>query len=338
LQEKVREMHHNIQIKLAETPTGTPEPKHFDVHKETMPDIKDGEFLSKTLYLSLDPYMRGQIAGRHISGSVNPGDILRGEAICEVVNSKHPEFAIGDIVSYFAGWQQFSVSDGQQVSKIDPRISPPSLALGILGMPGLTAYAGLIDLGEPKEGDVLVVSSATGGVGSMVGQIGKVKGCQVVGIAGSAEKCKWAVENAGFDVCLNYREEDLPSALDKSCPDGVDIYFDNVGGNILETVMERLSLSARVVLCGLMAQYNLEERLPGTNPSNIIRSRATVRGMVVYDHFHKQKDFVEDVLNWLDDGLITYREDVTEGIENAPESFCRLMKGQNFGKTIIKVA
>ena len=331
-------MHHNIQIKLAETPTGTPEPKHFDVHKETMPDIKDGEFLSKTLYLSLDPYMRGQIAGRHISGSVNPGDILRGEAICEVVNSKHPEFAIGDIVSYFAGWQQFSVSDGQQVSKIDPRISPPSLALGILGMPGLTAYAGLIDLGEPKEGDVLVVSSATGGVGSMVGQIGKVKGCQVVGIAGSAENCKWAVENAGFDVCLNYREEDLPSALDKSCPDGIDIYFDNVGGNILETVMERLSLSARVVLCGLMAQYNLEERLPGTNPSNIIRSRATVRGMVVYDHFHKQKDFVEDVLNWLDDGLITYREDVTEGIENAPESFCRLMKGQNFGKTIIKVA
>lgn len=331
-------MHHNIQIKLAETPTGTPEPKHFDVHKETMPDIKDGEFLSKTLYLSLDPYMRGQIAGRHISGSVNPGDILRGEAICEVVNSKHPEFAIGDIVSYFAGWQQFCISDGQQVSKIDPRISPPSLALGILGMPGLTAYAGLIDLGEPKEGDVLVVSSATGGVGSMVGQIGKVKGCQVVGIAGSAEKCKWAVENAGFDVCLNYREEDLPSALDKSCPDGIDIYFDNVGGNILETVMERLSLSARVVLCGLMAQYNLEERLPGTNPSNIIRSRATVRGMVVYDHFHKQKDFVEDVLNWLDDGLITYREDVTEGIENAPESFCRLMKGQNFGKTIIKVA
>lgn len=331
-------MHHNIQIKLAETPTGTPEPKHFDVHKETMPDIKDGEFLSKTLYLSLDPYMRGQIAGRHISGRVNPGDILRGEAICEVVNSKHPEFAIGDIVSYFAGWQQFSVSDGQQVSKIDPRITPPSLALGILGMPGLTAYAGLIDLGEPKEGDVLVVSSATGGVGSMVGQIGKVKGCRVVGIAGSAEKCKWAVENAGFDVCLNYREEDLPSALDKSCPDGVDIYFDNVGGNILETVMERLSLGARVVLCGLMAQYNLEERLPGTNPSNIIRSRATVRGMVVYDHFHKQKDFVEDVLNWLDDGLITYREDVTEGIENAPESFCRLMKGQNFGKTIIKVA
>ena len=331
-------MHHNIQIKLAETPTGTPEPKHFDVHKETMPDIKDGEFLSKTLYLSLDPYMRGQIAGRHISGSVNPGDILRGETICEVVNSKHPEFAIGDIVSYFAGWQQFSVSDGQQVSKIDPRISPPSLALGILGMPGLTAYAGLIDLGEPKEGDVLVVSSATGGVGSMVGQIGKVKGCHVVGIAGSAEKCKWAVENAGFDVCLNYREEDLPLALDKSCPDGVDIYFDNVGGNILETVMERLSLSARVVLCGLMAQYNLEERLPGTNPSNIIRSRATVRGMVVYDHFHKQKDFVEDVLNWLDDGLITYREDVTEGIENSPESFCRLMKGQNFGKTIIKVA
>ena len=171
----------------------------------------------------------------------------------------------------------------------------------------------------------------------MVGQIGKVKGCHVVGIAGSAEKCKWAVENAGFDVCLNYREEDLPLALDKSCPDGVDIYFDNVGGNILETVMERLSLGARVVLCGLMAQYNLEERLPGTNPSNIIRSRATVRGMVVYDHFHKQKDFVGDVLNWLDDGLITYREDVTEGIENAPESFCRLMKGQNFGKTIIKV-
>ena len=205
-------------------------------------------------------------------------------------------------------------------------------------MPGLTAYAGLIDLGEPKAGDVLVVSAATGGVGSMVGQIGKIKGCRVVGIAGSAEKCKWAVENANFDVCLNYREDDLPTALDKACPDGIDIYFDNVGGDILETVMEKLSLGARVILCGLMAQYNQDERLPGTNPANIIRSRATVRGMVVYDHFHKQKDFVEDVLNWLDDGLITYREDVTEGIENAPESFCRLMKGQNFGKTIIKIA
>ncbi len=282
--------------------------------------------------------MRGQIAGRHISGRVDPGDILRGEAICEVIDTKHPEFAVGDIVSYFSGWQKFSKSDGQQVSKIDSRITPSSLALGILGMPGLTAYAGLIDLGEPKAGDVLVISAATGGVGSMVGQIGKIKGCRVVGIAGSAEKCKWAVENANFDACLNYREDDLPSALDKACPEGIDIYFDNVGGDILETVMEKLSMGARVILCGLMAQYNQDERLPGTNPANIIRSQATVRGMVVYDHFHKQKDFVEDVLKWLDDGLITYREDVTEGIENAPESFCRLMKGQNFGKTIIKVA
>ena len=328
----------NTQIKLVETPTGTPEPKHFAIHNEAIPDIENGEFLTKTLYLSLDPYMRGQIAGRHISGRVDPGDILRGETICEVIDTKNPEFAVGDIVSYFAGWQKFSKSDGQQVSKIDSRITPSSLALGILGMPGLTAYAGLIDLGEPKAGDVLVVSAATGGVGSMVGQIGKIKGCRVVGIAGSAEKCKWAVENANFDVCLNYRENDLPTALDKACPDGIDIYFDNVGGDILETVMEKLSLGARVILCGLMAQYNQDERLPGTNPANIIRSRATVRGMVVYDHFHKQKDFVEDVLNWLDDGLITYREDVTEGIENAPESFCRLMKGQNFGKTIIKVS
>lgn len=328
----------NKQIVLRSRPEGTPSASDFELKDASIPEPAAGEFLCRNLYLSLDPYMRGQMSGRHISGVINPGELMRGETIGEVLQSNDPDFSKGDLVAFQGGWQQYAVSRAEDARKIDPRIEPPSLALGIFGMPGLTAFAGTAYLAEPKEGDVLVVSSASGAVGSMVGQIGRIKGCRVIGIAGSDEKCNWVTDKAGFDACINYKTEDLPEALDRLCPDGIDIYFDNVGGDTLEAVIWRLAIGARVVLCGLMSQYNLSEMPPGPNPGAIIRARATVRGLVVYDHEDKRAEFVENALGWIADDKIAYNEEVTEGIENAPEAFERLMSGRNFGKTIIKIA
>lgn len=327
----------NTQIFLKKRPAHIPEPQHFGIREVDMPAPQAGEALCKIHYLSLDPYMRGQISGRHITGTVHEGDTLLGQTIGEVIESKHDDYKIGDMLCFHGGWQSYALCNGTQTSLVDPRIQPASLALGILGMPGLTAYAGLLDLGEPKKGDVLVVSAATGGVGSMVGQIGRIHGCRVIGIAGSAEKCQWAVEQAGFAACIDYHKENVAERIDALCPDGVNIYFDNVGGDILEAVIWRLAVGARVVLCGLMAQYNDDKLPPGPNPGAIIKARAHVRGLVVYDHVHRQADFVSDVLNWLADGSISYKEDISEGLAQAPESFCRLMRGSNFGKTIIKL-
>ena len=330
----------NKQIHLKTRPEGVPQADHFEVITTDIPTPGDGEALCRIRYLSLDPYMRGQISGRHISGVVNPGDLLMAETVGEIVESNNSDLAVGDLLTFRGGWQQYALATGtigSDVHAVDPRIDPPSLALGILGMPGLTAYAGLLYLGEPKEGDTLMVSASSGPVGSMVGQIGRIKGCRVIGIAGSDEKCRWCVEEAGFEACINYKTENLADAIDRHCPDGVNVYFDNVGGDTLEAVIWRLALGARVVLCGLSSQYNTAEMPPGPNPGSIIRARATVRGLVVYDHQDKKPAMLEDVLSWLQAGEIKFREDVTEGIENAPEAFARLMSGKNFGKTIVKV-
>jgi NADPH-dependent curcumin reductase CurA len=205
-------------------------------------------------------------------------------------------------------------------------------------MPGLTAYAGLKCLAEIKASDVVVVSAASGAVGSMVGQIAKIHGCHVVGIAGSDDKCNWLIQNAGYDGSINYKTESLTDAIKRECQDGIDVYFDNVGGEMLDTAMWNLAIGARVVLCGLMAQYNTDVIPPGPNPASIIKARATVRGMVVYDHFNRQQEFLDYAIPWLKEGKIKFREDITEGLENAPNAFERLMSGQNFGKTIIKVS
>ena len=226
---------------------------------------------------------------------------------------------------------------GDDARKLDASVDPASLFLGILGMPGLTAYAGLLRLGEPKAGDVVVVSAATGAVGSMVAQIAKIKGCTVVGVAGSPEKCAWATDVAGMDHCINYKTDDLRAALKQACPNGVDVYFDNVGGDMLQAVMEQLAIGARVVLCGLMSQYNTTEMPPGPNPAFIIKARATVRGMVVYDHEDLRDEFVREAAGWLREGRIKYLEDVAEGIEATPEAFSRLMQGKNHGKAIVKL-
>ena len=331
-------MTNNLQILLRRQCEGEPSADDFEVVESPLPEMQDDAVRCETLYLSLDPYLRGRISGRHLSGAIQPGELMAGEAISRVLESAHPDFAPGDLVAAHSGWQAMSVVKGDEARKIPTDIEPASLFLGILGMPGLTAYAGLLRLGEPQEGDVVVVSAASGAVGSMVGQIAKIKGCAVVGIAGSAEKCAWVTDVAGMDHCINYKTEDLRDSLKAACPNGIDVYFDNVGGEMLQAVMEQLALGARIVLCGLMSQYNVDEMPPGPNPAWIIRARATVRGMVVYDHEDLREQFYKDAAQWLKDGQLHYIEDVTVGLENAPDAFARLMQGKNHGKAIVKAA
>jgi len=330
-------MTNNQQILLRRKCDGEPTADDFELVEVNAPQSAEGKVLCETIYLSLDPYLRGRISGRHLSGAIQPGELMSGEAVSRVTESRHPDYSPGDLIAAHSGWQSHSVVDGDQARKIDATVDPSSLFLGILGMPGLTAYAGLLRLGQPVAGDVVVVSAASGAVGSMVGQIAKIKGCTVVGVAGSREKCAWVTDVAGMDHCINYKTEDLREGLQRCCPDGIDVYFDNVGGDMLQAVMERLSLGARVVLCGLMSQYNVDEMPPGPNPGWIIKARATVRGMVVYDHEDLREKFVAETAAWLQEGRINYIEDVTVGLKNAPEAFSRLMRGQNHGKAIVQV-
>jgi len=325
------------QVILKSRPEAVPTEEHFAVQDAELPSVADGEVLTRNHFLSLDPYMRSQIAGRHISGAMNEGDVLFGETVSEVLESKHADYKAGDRILVQGGWQTHSVLAPNGARALDPRIDPASLALGILGMPGLTAYAGLKYLGEPKEGDVVVVSAASGAVGSMVGQFAKALGCRVIGIAGADHKCAWLKDTAGFDDCINYKTESVADGIDRLCPDGVDVYFDNVGGETLDAVMWRLAIGARVILCGLMAQLNSLERPTGPNPATIIKARATVRGLVVYDHWGKMGEMLDTFLPLIADGKMHYIEDVSEGIDAAPAAFARLMVGQNFGKTIIKL-
>lgn len=330
-------MTENTQILLKRRCEGVPVAGDFEVTTAETASPADGELLCDTIYLSLDPYLRGRISGRHMSGSVSPGELMPGEAISRVVESRHAEFSSGDIVAAHTGWQAHPVVSAASVRCIDPAVGPLSTFLGILGMPGLTAYAGLLRLGEPKQGDTVLVSAASGAVGSLVGQIAKIKGCRVVGIAGAPEKCSWVTDVAGFDDVVSYKTGDLREGLDRACPDGIDVYFDNVGGDTLQAAMERLSLGARVILCGLMAQYNTDEMPPGPNPAFIIKARATVRGMVVYDHEDLRPEMVEKVSQWLREGKIQYLEDRTTGLANAPEAFSQLMQGNNVGKALVVV-
>ena len=327
----------NTQVLLRRQSQGIPDPDDFEIVTTEAPVANDGELLTETIYLSLDPYLRGKISGRHMSGSVSPGDLMAGEAISRVLESNHPDFQAGDIIAAHSGWQSLNAVAADSARKIDPEVGPLSTFLGILGMPGLTAYAGLLRLGEPQAGDTVLVSAASGAVGSLVGQIAKIKGCRVVGVAGAAEKCAWVTDVAGFDDVVSYKTGDLREGLDRICPDGIDVYFDNVGGDMLQAAMERLALNARVVLCGLMAQYNTTEMPPGPNPAFTIKARATVRGMVVYDHEDLRQKMVDDVSQWLRDGKIHYLEDRTNGLENAPHAFSQLMQGNNVGKAIVVV-
>ena len=328
----------NTRILLKQRSRGIPREQDFELVNVAADSPAAGELRGETLYLSLDPYLRGKISGRHLSGAVNEGGLMAGEALSRVVESKSDKFKEGDIIAAHSGWQSRPVINADSTRAVNPELGPLSTLLGILGMPGLTAYAGMTRLAELKPADVVVVSAASGPVGSMVGQIAKQRGCHVVGIAGSNEKCRWVVEQAGFDNCINYREEALRDGLKRTCPGGIDVYFDNVGGDVLQANMEQLALGARVILCGLMAQYNANEMPPGPNPAFTIKARATVRGLVVYDHEDLRPEFEQQVSAWLKQGKIKYKEDMVEGLEAAPGLFCRLMRGENFGKAVVKVA
>jgi len=329
---------------LASRPSGKPSVDNFRLEEVAVPTPGQGQILLKTRYLSLDPYMRGRMAaGESYADRVELGDVMVGGTVAEVVVSNNAAFAVGDLVTAMSGWQEYQVSDGQGVMKLDPRIQPMSYALGVLGMPGLTAYVGLLDLGEPKPGETVVLAASTGAVGSVVGQIAKIKGCRVVGIAGAAEKCAYAVEELGYDACVSHYDDNMAEQLAAQCPDGIDVYFENVGGSSWEAVMPLLNDFARIPVCGLIAHYNQTELPPGPDRMSVLQSMILVRrikmqGFIVSDHFDRVPDFVNDVGGWVASGKIKYREDVVNGLENAPEAFLGLFSGANFGKLVVKVS
>jgi NADPH-dependent curcumin reductase CurA len=330
----------NRRILFARVPQGLPVPADFGQDTVEVPSPAAGQFLSRTLWLSLDPFLRNVMKGHALYGvALRPGDPMHGETVAQVVESRHPGFAAGDCVVVKNGWQEFALSDGQGVRKVDPAAAPLTTALGVLGMPGLTGYAGLVYLGEPRPGQTVLVSAATGPVGSTAGQLARLMGARAVGIAGSDEKCRYAVEELGYEACLNYRAVDLRAAIKAACPDGVDVYFDNVGGDVLVAAIANLALNARIVLCGMPAAYSLDAP-PAHGPwlGPVVGARATIKGLVVYDHFHRMGEMQKVIGRWIREGKFRYREDVTDGLEHAPEAFCRLMRGENFGKSLVRVS
>jgi NADPH-dependent curcumin reductase CurA len=327
----------NRQIVLKRRPVGAPRPDDFELVETPMPGPADGEILCRTIYLSLDPYMRGRISGvKSYARGVDPGELMVGGTVGEVVESKHPGFAKGDLVAGRDGWQAYGLSDGAGVRKLDPRQAPISTALGVLGMPGMTAYVGLLDFGRPKSGETVVVSAASGAVGSAVGQIAKIEGCRAVGIAGGKAKCDYVVGELGLDACVDYKAGDVSIALAKACPNGVDVYFDNVGGDILKAVLRLVNPHARVPLCGLISQYNAPEPPPGPNWGALLVNRVMVKGFIISDHLDRMPDFLRDGTAWVREGRLKYREDIVVGLENAPAAFIGLLEGKNFGKLIVK--
>ena len=326
------------RVTLKSRPVGAPKPSDFEVVEAPLPAPKDGEMLSRTVYLSLDPYMRGRISGvKSYAKGVDPGELMVGGTVSEVLESKHQHFKPGDYVQGYDGWQTHAISNGAGVRKLDPSHAPISTALGVLGMPGMTAYVGLLDIGQPKAGETVVVSAASGAVGAVVGQIAKLKGCRAVGIAGSKDKCEYVVNELGFDACVNYKTDALVPALQAACPKGVDVYFENVGGEITEAVMQLLNPFSRIPLCGLISMYNATSPAPGPSWRYLLTNRVLVKGFIVSDHLDRMPAFLADVSKWVREGTLKFREDIVEGLENAPTAFIGLLQGKNFGKMLVRV-
>jgi NADPH-dependent curcumin reductase CurA len=330
---------------LASRPVGEPKPENFRLEDYPVPKPGSGEVLLRTVWLSLDPYMRGRMSDApSYAPPVGIGQAMVAGTICEIAATNNPDFAIGDLVSAYAGWQTHAVSDGKGLRKIDPKLAPPSAFLGVLGMPGLTAYAGLLEIGKPQPGETVVVAAASGPVGSMVGQIAKIKGARAVGIAGGPKKCAFVKNDLKFADCLDHRAPDFAQALAAACPKGIDVYFENVGGAVLEAVVPLLNPFARVPVCGLVSTYNATELLqpaPNRLPlmmRAVLTKRLTLRGFIVSDFFAKQPEFLREATTWLKEGRITYCEDIVDGLENAPGALIGLLKGENFGKVVVRVA
>lgn len=334
----------NRQIVLAARPSGAPTAENFDLLETDVPAAGPGQMLLKTLYLSLDPYMRGRMNdGPSYAEPVAVGGVMTAGTVCEVVESHLEGYQAGDIVLAGSGWQDYALSDGEAVRKLDPEAGPLSYALGVLGMPGFTAYIGLLQIGQPKAGETVVVSAASGAVGSVVGQIARLKGCRVVGVAGSKEKCDYVTSDLGFDVCLNYKDADFPEQLAAACPKGVDIYYENVGGKVFQAVLPLLNTWARIPVCGMIAHYNATALPEGPDKTpllmrNILTKRLLVRGFIIFDHYADFPAFFDEMSNWLKEGAVRYREDMVEGLEAAPEAFMGLLEGGNFGKLVVRVA
>jgi hypothetical protein len=336
--------HTGTRILLAARPVGEPKEADFRIEDMPVPTPGAGQMLLRTLWLSLDPYMRGRMSDApSYAAPVAIGQVMEGRTVSEVVSSSLDGFAKGDIVLSPSGWQTHAVSDGKLVREIDPSLAPVSAALGVLGMPGMTAYTGLLEIGQPKPGETVVVSAASGAVGSVVGQIARIKGARAVGIAGGPDKCRYVVDELGFDACLDHRAPDLPGRLKQACPNGIDVYFENVGGTVFEAVFPLLNNFARVPVCGQIATYNATEMPAGSLRTSavtraILTKRLTLRGFIVTDFASRHADFLRDVSGWVRDARIKYREDVVDGIEKAPRALIGLLRGENFGKLLVRIA
>lgn len=335
----------NRRIVLAARPKGEPRVSDFRLETVGLAGPADGQVLLEILYLSLDPYMRGRMsAEKSYAKPVEIGDVMEGGTVARVIASRHPDFAEGDIVGSYSGWQRLAISDGSDLRKLDPSLAPPSTALGVLGMPGFTAYSGLLTIGKPAAGETVVVAAASGAVGSAVGQIAKIKGARAVGIAGGPEKCGFVRDELGFDAVVDHQAPNFAEQLAAACPNGIDVYFENVGGLVWDAVFPLLNDFARIPVCGLIAHYNDDgvalpgpDRLPGLMRAILTKS-LTIRGFIQREFSDQRSAFYRDAAEWIASGKLRYKEDIVDGLENAPSAFIGLLKGKNFGKLIVRVA
>lgn len=335
----------NRRIVLNSRPSGAPTKENFRLEEQPVPNPSQGQLLLRTIYLSLDPYMRGRMNdGPSYAPPVALGEVMVGGTVSRVESSQYPQFRQGDLVLGYSGWQEYEISDGSGLSKLPPDLSHPSHALGVLGMPGFTAYVGLLEIGQPQKGDTVVVAAATGAVGSAVGQIAKIKGCRVVGIAGGPEKCRLAVQEFGFDACIDHHDPEMGRGLAAACPDGIDVYYENVGGPVFDAVLPLLKVGARVPVCGLIAHYNQSGPSPGPDRlpqlmGAVLSRRIKLQGFIVMDHYQTHFEaFSRDMSRWVKDGMVKAREHQIEGLEDAPQGLIDLLQGKNLGKVVVRVA
>jgi len=337
--------HKNCKVVLASRPEGAPVKENFRFEEETLPPLAEGQVLLRTVYLSLDPYMRGRMSDApSYTAPVEIGAVMVGSTVCRVEESRNPEYQEGEWVLTYGGWQSYHISDGTELTRLGSNPETPSYALGILGMPGFTAYMGLLDIGRPKAGETLVVAAATGPVGATVGQLGKLNGCRVVGVAGGAQKCAYAMDTLGFAACLDHRSGDFAEQLRAACPDGIDIYYENVGGKVFDAVLPLLNVGARIPVCGLISRYNATSLPDGPDRlsqlmATILIKRLTVKGFIIFDDYgHRYQEFSEEMAKLVQSGKIQYREQIVDGLVKAPQAFIGLLEGENFGKLVIRVS
>lgn len=335
----------NQRIVLASRPQGRPTPENFRLEREALPDLQEGQVQLRTLYLSLDPYMRGRMSDApSYADPVGIDAVMEGGAVSVVEQSRNPKFQAGELVVGQTGWQTHSLSDGAGLVKVPEGLPSPSMAVGVVGMPGMTAYMGLMDIGQPKAGETLVVAAASGAVGSVVGQVARINGLRVVGIAGGPDKCRYVVDELGFDACIDHKSDDFADQLAKACDKGIDVYFELVGGKVFDAVLPLLNAGARIPVCGVIAQYNAQGDAEGPDKlplllRTLLTKRALMKGFIVHEAYgSRRNEFIEAMTPLVKEGRIKFREDVVEGLEAAPEAFIELLEGHNFGKLVVKVS